>query len=281
MLNIKKIIALIIVTLLVVIFSFPTIFTMLNSFMSEREINNSYDIESEKIEFITMKLIPEEVTIEQYYSLFIKNNMYFNMFWNSILIVLPITLGQVVVSLMASYAFHISKLKWKEHLFFVYIVVMLMPIHVTLVPNYIIADKLNLIGSYLSIIFPGIFNTYGVFLLRQYMKKIPKSYIEAARIDGASTLGIFIKIVAPLCKTAIVALAILTFIDNWNMVEQPIVFLKEEYKQPLSTYLYAINQNEKGVAFAASFFYMIPMLLMFLYCGKYLTEGIKDSGNKG
>jgi len=156
-----------------------------------------------------------------------------------------------------------------------------MPFQVTLVPNYIIADKLGLIGSMFSIILPGIFTTFGVFLLRQFMRNIPDEYSEAARVDGAGHWLIFSKVILPMTKTGVAALIILAFIDNWNMVEQPLIFLQDVNLQPLSTFLANINDGERGIAFAASTVYMLPMLLVFLYGENYLIEGIQLSGLKG
>ncbi len=275
----KKTLTTVLLCILVCIFIYPMVFTICNSFMTETEITENYDTKDK--EYIDMKLIPEQVTIKQYYRILIKNPQYLFMFWNSVILVVPITVGQIIVALMAAYFFTISKSKWKEPLFFIYIIVMLMPYQVTLVPNYIIAEKFKLIGSYLSIILPGIFNTFGVFLLRQYMKNIPTTYIEAAKIDGASSWQIFRKIILPLSKSGVAALAILTFIDNWNMVEQPLIFLNDPIKEPLSIYLSNINANAKGISFAASVLYMLPMLLVFMYWENYLVEGIQHSGIKG
>lgn len=275
----KKTLTTTLLCILVLIFIYPMVFTICNSFMTEAEITENYNTKDK--EYIEMKLIPEQVTIRQYYRILIKNPQYLFMFWNSVILVLPITIGQIIVALMAAYYFTISKNKWKEPLFFIYIIVMLMPYQVTLVPNYIIAEKFKLVGSYLSIILPGIFNTFGVFLLRQYMKNIPYTYIEAAKIDGASSWQIFRKIILPLSKSGVAALAILTFIDNWNMVEQPLIFLNDPIKEPLSIYLSNINANAKGISFAASVLYMMPMLLMFMYWENYLVEGIQHSGIKG
>ena len=159
---------------------------------------------------------------------------------------------------------------------------MLMPFQVTLVPNYLIAGKLGLLNNYLSIIFPGIFGAFGVFLLKQYMhQKFWLATLEAAKVDGAGALQIFLKIIVPLSKSGIAALAILVFIDNWNMVEQPLIFLQDATKQPLSLYLSRIAAGEKGLAFAASTLYMTPVLLSFLYAENYLLEGIRLSGIKG
>lgn len=284
----QNITIILILTLFAFIFTFPMLFTVLNSFMGNEEIENKYSITASVYEqqgkigtrFISIGLIPDEVTVEQYYIVLIEKTQYLVMFWNSIKIVLPVICGQIIVSCMAAYSFSILKFQGKDYLFFIYIVVMLMPFQVTLVPNYIIAARLHLVGSCLSIIFPGIFNTFGVFLLRQHISYIPNAYTEAAKMDGASCWNIFANIIVPMSKTGIAALAILTFIDNWNMVEQPLIFIKDALKEPLSIYLSTLNEKEKGIAFAASVFYMLPMLLSFLYWEAYLVEGIELSGIK-
>lgn len=284
-----NIIIIFILTLFAFIFTFPMLFTVFNSFMSNEEIEGKYSVAAinnyaqqtgTDEHFMCISLIPDEVTFKQYYIILIEKTQYLVMFWNSIKIVLPVICGQIIVACMAAYAFTLLKFRGKDYLFFIYIVVMLMPFQVTLVPNYIVAAKLNLVGSYLSIIFPGIFNTFGVFLLRQYISYIPSTYMEAAKMDGANCWNIFINIIVPMSKTGIAALAILTFIDNWNMVEQPLIFIKDALKEPLSIYLSTLNEKETGISFAASVFYMLPMLLSFLYWEDYLVEGIELSGIK-
>lgn len=278
----------IILSIMVIIFLFPLVLTITNSFMSEAEIASNYDMvdagsdksDSSTSKYAIMKLIPEVVVLEQYYNVLIKKSQFLFMFWNSVMIALPIVVGQTIISSLAAYAFAKFKFKGREQLFFVYLTVMLMPFQVTLVPNYLVADKLGLINNYLSIILPGVFNTFGVFLLKQYMEQIPDSYIEAAKMDGASHFEIFFKIILPMCKNGIAAMFILIFIDNWNMVEQPLIFLQDALKQPLSVYLSKIIGGERGLAFAASTLYMLPMLLIFLYGENYLIEGIQRSGIK-
>ncbi len=259
---------------------FPMILTVTNSFMGSQEIENNYSRNDEELDqntFFSMKLIPDSVTLRQYYDILIAKHKFLRMFWNSVFIVLPIVAGQVVISSMAAFVFAKLKFKGKDVLFFIYIIIMMMPFQVTLVPNYITLDKLGLIDKYSAIIFPGVFGAFGVFLMRQFMIAIPNECIEAARVDGCSLLQIFFKIALPLSKGGIASLAILSFIDNWNMVEQPLIFLKDTNKYPLSIYLSKINHTELGIAFAASIIYMLPMLLMFLYGENYLVEGISRS----
>lgn len=269
------------------LFLFPITLTITNSFMTESEISVTYEaIQGEQdpsanMEHVTLKWIPQLVTLSQYYSVLIEKPQFLLLFWNSVKIVVPIIAGQIAVASLAAYAFSQLRFRFREPLFFIYIVTMLMPFQVTLVPNYIVADKLGLLNSYLSIIFPGIFSAFGVFLLRQFMMFVPQSYAEAARVDGAGYMYIFARIVLPMCGPGIAALSILVFIDNWNMVEQPLIFLHDAAKQPLSIYLSVIGSGELGIAFAASALYMMPLILLALYAEHYLVEGIQLSGIKG
>lgn len=289
--QVKKAAYTIIILIIALIFLLPIIVTVTNSFMSEGEIYDSYKSvnsgafmrgdSGDSIDYSVFKFIPQIVVIKQYYAITIKNINYLVYFWNSVKIVFPIIFGQLIVASMAAYAFSKFRFRFREQLFFIYIVTMLMPFQVTLVPNYIIADKLGLIGRVASIVLPGIFSTFGVFLLRQFMVYIPNEYSEAAKVDGGSHFNIFFGIILPMTKTGIASLVILLFIDHWNMVEQPLVFLKELKDYPLSIMLSSINRSEIGIAFAASTLYMAPMLLIFLYGENYLVEGLQLSGIKG
>ncbi|MBR2294669.1 MAG: carbohydrate ABC transporter permease [Clostridiales bacterium] len=270
----------------------PIFYTFLNSFMSSAEIIDNYGVIFQSLsghakdgakylaKTPVLRLVPQRVTIEQYKNLLLMSPTYLFKFWNSIIMVVPIVLGQMIVACLASYSFARYRKKRREVLFFSYIILMLMPFQVTLVPNYIIADKLNILNTIWAIILPGIFSTFSIFLLTKYMRQIPTAYIEAAKLDGASEWQIFTKIALPTCKSAIFALTILLFIDYWNMVEQPIVLLTDQDKQPLSVFLSQINEAEIGIAFAASALYMIPPLLIFLRGEEYLVEGISRSGVK-
>ncbi len=268
---------------------FPIAVTFANSFMTEAEIDYNYHLigqmvnvaAGEKDGFINLKLVPDWISFGQYAEVLVHKPVFLHMFWNSVLLVVPIIAGQAVVASLAAYAFAKLKFRGRDKLFVVYLMTMLMPFQVTLVPNYIIADKLGLMNTQSAIILPGIFSAFGVFMLRQFMLHIPYSYVEAAKIDGAGQLRIFYQIMVPLIKPGIAALIVLLFVDNWNMVEQPLIFLEDAFKQPLSLYLSRINEGARGVAFAASVVYMTPMVLLFLYAESYFIEGIQLSGIKG
>ena len=270
----------------------PIFFTFLNSFMSSPEIADNYGVIFQSLsghaengatyldKTPVLKLVPQMVSISQYKNLLFMSPTYLFKFWNSIILVVPIVAGQMAVACLASFSFARYRRKRREVLFFSYIILMLMPFQVTLVPNYMIADKLGILNTNWAIILPGIFSTFSIFLLTKYMRQIPSAYIEAAKLDGATEWQIFTKIALPTCKSAIFALTILLFIDYWNMVEQPLVLLTDVDKQPLSVFLSQINEAEIGIAFAASALYMIPPLLIFLWGEEYLVEGISRSGVK-
>lgn len=267
--------------LLALIYLFPMVFVICNSFMSKSEVESNYTVtDTNADESIKLRLIPEAASLEQYYNVFILKYEYLFYFWNSVMIVAPIVAGQLIVSIFAAYAFAKLRFRFRDQLFFVYIVAMMMPFQATLVPNYIMSSNLGILGSRISVILPGIFGAFGVFLLRQFMCYIPGEYIEAALVDGANHFRILFEIVLPLVRTGLAAMAILLVIDNWNMVEQPLIFLDNFKEFPLSIALSDINNTEKGIAFAASAVYMVPMLLIFLYGERYIVEGIQLSGLK-
>lgn len=270
-----------------IMFLMPTVLTIANSFMTSAEISANYGAmlnnmtEDSKVfisENVNLKFLPDSVTFSQYKSVLLKSPDYLLKFWNSVILTVPITLFQVLLAILTSYGFSRYPNKFKSIIFFAYIILMIMPYQVTLVPNFLVADKFGILNTRWSIILPGIFSPFSVFLLTKVMRRIPVSYIEAAKLDGASELQILSKIYIPLCKGAIVSITMLVFIDYWNMVEQPLVLLKDTDMHPLSVFLSQINTGDIGLAFAVGVVYMIPTILMFLYGEDHLIDGIMFSG---
>ena len=229
-------------------------------------------------ENVNLKFIPDKVTFAQYKSVLILNSDYLLKFWNSVILTVPITVFQILVAILTSYGFSRCPNKFKSIIFFVYIILMIMPYQVTLVPNFLVADKFNMLDTRRAIILPAIFSPFSIFLLTKVMRRIPISYVEAAKLDGAGEFQILRRIYIPLCKSALVSIAMLVFIDYWNMVEQPLVLMRDSDMHPLSVFLSQINTTDVGLAFAVGTVYMIPTILMFLYGEDYLVEGIAYSG---
>lgn len=279
-------------TLVAVFFAFsflmPTVLTITNSFMTQSEISANYgtvfsnaagNTNTYISDTVNLKFIPDKVSLSQYITVLIKSPDYLLKFWNSVILVVPIVLLQVGVASITAYSFTRWRGKFRSFLFFFYVILMLMPYQVTLVPNYLVSDWLGILNTRWAIIFPGMFAPFSVFLLTKFMRRIPASLIEAAKLDGSSEWQIFKDICLPQCRSALYSIAILVFIDYWNMVEQPLVLLQDATKQPLSVYLSTINANEVGLAFAIATIYMVPCLLLFLHGEDYLVEGIAHQGS--
>ncbi|MDE5564881.1 MAG: carbohydrate ABC transporter permease, partial [Oscillospiraceae bacterium] len=233
-----------------VLFIMPTVLTISNSFMTEKEITANYgamidsasaDKKTYISEELNLKFIPDKVSPQQYISVLFKSPDYLLKFWNSVILVVPITLFQVVLAAVTAYGFSRYRGRLREIIFFAYIILMLMPYQVTLVPNYLVSDWLGILGTRWAIILPGIFSPFSVYLLTKVMRRIPKAYYEAARLDGAGELQIFFQICMPLCRSSMLSVGLLVFIDYWNMVEQPLILLKDEAQYPLSVFLSQIN----------------------------------------
>ena len=269
------------------IFLIPIIFTVCNSFMTQQEITANYGMVFESSdsgakpyisEAVNLKFIPDQVTFDQYLTVLLKSPDYLFKFWNSMILTVPIVVFQLLVALLAAYGFTRYRGKLREMIFFAYIILMLMPYQVTLVPNFLVSEWFGLLDTNWAIWLPGMFSPFAVFLLTKYMRHIPYGVLEAAKVDGAGEWQIFKHICVPLCKGALASVAILIFIDYWNMVEQPLILLADSDMHPLSVFLSKINAGEIALAFAVASIYLIPTLLVYLYGEDYLVEGIAYQG---
>jgi len=271
-----------------ILFLLPTVLTISNSFMTQSEISANYGMIFESTrpgvgnyvsDSVNLKFIPDKVSADQYATVLFRSPEYLLKIWNSIILTIPIVLLQVGIASFAAYSFTRYQGRLKNFLFFFYIILMLMPYQVTTVPNYLVADWLGILGSRWAVIFPGTFAPFSVFLLTKFMRRIPSVLIEAAKLDGASEFQIFFRVCLPQCRSALYSIAILVFIDYWNMVELPMILLDNADAQPMSVFLSRINADEAGIAFAVAAVYMIPPLLLFLHGEEALVEGITHSGS--
>jgi len=227
-----------------------------------------------------MPLLPAMPTLKQYITLLFDTPKFLTMFWNSILLVTPIILGQAVIGTLAAWGFAQYRFPGKNALFMVYIALMMMPFQVTLVPSFLVLDGMGLINTRWAIILPGVFSTFAVFLLRQFFETLPFELIEAARIDSAGEVRIFASIGLPIGKSGVASLCIISFLDNWNLIEQPMTFIRAQDNWPLSLYLSRIGETNIDIAMAASIITLLPTLLLFFYCESYLVRGIQMAGLK-
>ena len=200
--------------------------------------------------------------------------VFYPMFWNSVIYAAVITLVQLVVIIPCAFGFSQARFRGKGALFVFYIVLMMMPLQVTILPNYIGLRDMGLIDHPLGIILPMIFSPFGVVVMHQYMKNIDNSVIEATRLETNSIIRVMITSVIPQLRVCTFAVVLFVFADCWNMVEQPMLFLKNEELKTLSVFI-ANAQNYTGdVLFPAAVMFLIPVLLLYLFFNDSLEKGL-------
>ncbi|MBQ8280197.1 MAG: carbohydrate ABC transporter permease [Roseburia sp.] len=220
------------------------------------------------------------LTLKYYYEVFLAQAQYLLRFWKSLAISLCIAAGQVVVSVLAGFGFAKCKFPGKDIMFFALLILMIIPLQVTLVPNYIILDEMEMLNTYYALILPAIFVPLGTFIMTQSFKSVPDEVIEAARLDGCTTIGVILRIVTPMNKSGLVCTMLLSFLDGWNLVEQPLVYLKEFADYPISVALASSPPGDSAIQLACCLLVTLPPLFLFSYFNKELVEGIAIGGEK-
>lgn len=259
---------------------FPAIYTFCNSFMSPSEISQYYAaaMNQEGNTGAAFHLIPDAFSLEGYYMVFLRSADYLMKFWRSLLLCLAISAGQIIVSALGGFAFAKYPIPLKKGIYFLLMALMMMPVQVTLVPNYIVLDGLKLLDTWLALILPMAFLPFGTVFMTQIFKGIPDEVLDAAKLDGAGTLQILFRVMVPIGKGGAISVFLLSFVDAWNMVEQPITFLKDILRYPLSVFLASVNQVNFELPFVCGVLAALPMLLLFFFFHEELTRGIELSG---
>lgn len=205
-------------------------------------------------------------------------------FWNNIKVVGLITLGTIVTSTMAGYAFARMRFKGRDALFMVVLGMMMIPGQVTMIPVFLLVKRLGMINSHSSLIIPSMVSAFNIFLMRQYFITLPRNLEDAAYVDGCKPLGIFFKIFLPLAGPPISALCVLTVAGSWNSFMWPLILISDKSKQMLSVGLLQFtNQygSDTHLMMAAATLTLLPLMILYLFTQKYFIEGIAFSGSKG
>ncbi|MDE6432950.1 MAG: carbohydrate ABC transporter permease [Lachnospiraceae bacterium] len=274
-----KLIAKGIVVLLAIICVLPVLFIITGAFMGNEELLGILSPVLIKEEgYAAWHFIPLYPTLRNLVELLFDTPEYYVLFWNSIKIVVCILVGQMVFAVPAAWGFAQSREKWTTAVFLIYIFCMLLPFQVTMLSQYLILNSLSMINTQLSLIVPMVFSTFPVFIIYSCFKQMPVSVIEAAQLDGAGKMRIFLSMAIPIGAKGILAAMILGFLEYWNMVEQPVVFLEDMKKWPLSVYLPEFEADMIGRAFTFSMFSIIPALVVFALGRNILADGIAISG---
>jgi multiple sugar transport system permease protein len=268
----------------------PVVFMITNSFMGAGEAAARYTSQiipenilgttDGRMHYMDVGFLPYLLSTTAWRQILIEDPSHYRFLVNSIILVVPIVLGQLVIAPLAAYSFERARIKHKDKLYFLYIIIMLLPMQALLVPHFIAANFMGIGDNYMAIILPAIFAPLGVFLIRQQLKGFEKEILEAAAIDGASEFRIFLLVVLPNIKPALIALTVLAFAEAWNIIDQAIVFIRGRYELPMSAYLSVGQFQNIGMVFALSTLFMIPALIIFIYGQDHLNEGIGYSGIK-
>ena len=214
------------------------------------------------------------VSVQAYYDVFLGSPRYLFRFWRSLGLCLCITAGQIVVSVMAGYGFAKCTFPGKGVMYFFLMILMVLPLQVTLVPNYIMLDQMDLLGTDGALILPGIFVPLGTFIITQSFRAVPDDVVDVARLDGCGLWRILLQVAVPIAKGGIVCAGLLAFLDAWNMVEQPIAYLKDFTRYPISVALAYVTPSESARQFVCCILVMLPPLFLFTCCHREMVEGI-------
>ena len=232
---------------------------------------------------IPIEWIPKEPTVASYVKVFSKFP-FVSTIGNSLFISVTYTFITLISASMAAFAFAELKFPKADLLLKVFLATMMIPTQVTIIPLFVVMNKMSLINSYASVILPSIFRPFAVFLLVQQMRTIPNDYLDAASIDGASTFTVYFKVALPLCAPTLATLSITTFMESWNDYLWPLLMLTDKTKMTLPIALSTLNgqfATEYNVLMAGSLISMIPIILIYCFAQKYFQNGMMAGGIKG
>lgn len=259
----------------------PAVLVLSGSYMSSQELSVYLEtVLSEKEGAISWRLIPKYPTLEHYVKALFYSPQFMTVFWNSVKLTLSIVAGQLLVGVPAAWAFAVYRFPVSRLLFRGYIVLMLLPFQVTMLSQYLVLDRMGIMDTHWAVILPAVFSTFPVFLIYRGFCGIPASLLEAGRVDGAGEWYLFFHIGLPLASGGILSAAVLGLLEYWNMLEQPMAFLKDKTLWPLSLFLPEIGLKKVGFAFAASVIMLVPAVFVFLLGRDYLEQGIVASALK-
>jgi multiple sugar transport system permease protein len=232
---------------------------------------------------LTPVLIPA-FSLDNFRRLLTGNVYYLNWMLNSLLVAVAITLWHIFFDTMAGYAFAKRRFPGRNILFWLILSTLMIPIHVTVIPLYVVTRKLGLIDNLLAVILPGTATAFGIFLMRQYIQTLPSELEDAARIDGAGEFGVFWYVILPLTKPAMAALAIFTFVRHWNDFLWPLIALTRPQNYTLTVGVANLQgefMTDWGIIFAGAALAALPMIVFFLLFQKYFLEGVRMGAVKG
>lgn len=264
----------IIVSLIAVLFVVPLVWMVLSSLKTAPEVFAR-----------PFHWLPARVQWQNYATVWMNEEAsMLRAFANTLYIALFSIIGQMFISSLAAYSFAKINFKGKQVVFMLFLSSMMVPSQLTIIPRFMLFKTIGLYNNLWAIILPAFFGATSIFMLRQFYMGLPNDLIEAAKIDGAGHLRIFLRIMLPLTKAALMSLIILAFISSWNEYMAPLIFLvkKELYTVSQNIQWYMLDEfKEHNLTMAAATSAIVPVVILFIVGQKYFVEGIATSGVKG
>lgn len=260
------------------LFVLPVVLTVACSFLSPQEVQRVFGPLLGEGGAAALGALPQGFSLMGYYEVFFATPDYLAKFWVSLLLAVGAIAGQVAISCLGGFAFAFYDFPGKRLLYGLLCLFMLIPLQVTLLPNYILLDQLGTLNTYWALLLPLAFAPLGTFLLTQIFRSVPADILHAARLDGAGTLQVLARVLLPCGKGGVSTLVVLTLIESWNMVEQPLIYLQDVGSYPLSVFLASQYMENLPFQFVCSVLSLLPLVLCFLYFG---GDVLRSAGRKG
>lgn len=263
--TLRQVLLLLLLSAIAVVTLLPLVWMVMASFMPSGQASS-----------VPPPFFPREVTLDQYVSLFTRLHLGRSLL-NSTFLAIAVTAVSLIVNSMAGYAFAKYRFRGRDSIFKTLIASMIIPGQVTMLPLFLMLNKMGLINTYLGVIIPGMASIFGIFLIRQFALSIPDSLIEAARIDGAGDFRIYWSLILPLCKPILVTLAIFTFMGTWNDFLWPLIVMTDDsmYTLPVAlANLAGEHVQDTELMMAGAVMTVLPVLLVFAAVQKYYLAGI-------
>ncbi|GHD66597.1 sugar ABC transporter permease [Luteimonas padinae] len=228
-------------------------------------------------------LLPSAVTLDNYRELFARTGIG-RAFANSLAVSLGITLGSLAINTAAGYAFAKLRFRGRDRLFQALLAALVVPAQVAMLPLFLLMKQLGLVNTLGGVVVPALAGVFGIFLVRQYARSIPDALLEAARIDGAGELRIFVQVVLPMLKPVLVTLAIFSFMAAWNDFMWPLIVLADQEQYTLPVALAALSREhimDVEMMMAGAVVTVLPVLLLFLALQRWYMQGLLLGSVKG
>ena len=265
-----------IMLLLIIAMCYPIVFLVTGSFMGEGELIEKIGVifGAVKGRYTSWSMLPENPNIWSYIKVLFDSPEFFTAFWNTIKIALITLALQCIVNISAAWGLAVYDFPGKKSVLRLYIILLILPFQVLMLPQYLVMDRLGLTDTIGAVILPMVFSPQFIFILYYFFKKIPDHIFDAARTEGASEWKIFIYIGLPLCRTGLLAAAVLSAAECFNIIEQPLLFFKTKTLWPLSLYLPNAKMDKVGENFVAAVLSLLPLVLVYLYGLSCIEEDV-------